>query len=385
MSARVPAALFAFLVLTVAVGSLATAGTPVPAAIGPASADQTTATPSDTIPPGTTSITVQLRADGDATWTIKTRIDASTEEDRDAFREMANRYESGQMTAPWLDKVRAAASAAEESTGRPMNITNARTSADINDTTVSLRFTWTNFAREDGDHMVVDDSFNTTRGTWLDGLTENQEFTIELPEGHAVVSAPKGAIVQNAQVHWQGPEQFEPGYMRIEYSGDGSPLTAGPDPGDRNGLIWGGFFVLGLGIVAVGAYVFSRRRGDLPTPTRRDGDGPDSPAAGVVSPDPSSDTDGQTATAGTVEPTAEEPDDIDEELLSDEERVERLLESNGGRMKQANIVRETGWSNAKVSQLLSAMEDEGAIDKLRIGRENLISFPDEDVTDLSQD
>ena len=53
-------------------------------------------------------------------------------------------------------------------------------------------------------------------------------------------------------------------------------------------------------------------------------------------------------------------------------------------MKQANIVKETGWSNAKVSQLLSAMEEDGQIDKLRIGRENLISFPDEDVTDLDE-
>jgi uncharacterized membrane protein len=53
-------------------------------------------------------------------------------------------------------------------------------------------------------------------------------------------------------------------------------------------------------------------------------------------------------------------------------------------MKQANIVKETGWSNAKVSQLLSAMEGKGRIDKLRIGRENLISFPEEDVTDLEE-
>jgi hypothetical protein len=68
----------------------------------------------------------------------------------------------------------------------------------------------------------------------------------------------------------------------------------------------------------------------------------------------------------------------DLELLSDEERVEYLLESNGGRMKQANIVSETGWSDAKVSQLLSSMADEGRVNKLRLGRENLISLPDED-------
>jgi uncharacterized membrane protein len=79
-----------------------------------------------------------------------------------------------------------------------------------------------------------------------------------------------------------------------------------------------------------------------------------------------------------------EPEGVDLDLLSDEERIEHLLERSGGRMKQANIVRETGWSNAKVSQLLSAMDEDGQINKLRIGRENLISLPDEDVTDFEE-
>jgi len=51
-------------------------------------------------------------------------------------------------------------------------------------------------------------------------------------------------------------------------------------------------------------------------------------------------------------------------------------------MKQADIVSETNWSNAKVSQLLSKMNDNDEVDKLRIGRENLITLPDEDVTDF---
>ncbi|MFC7176811.1 helix-turn-helix transcriptional regulator [Halosegnis marinus] len=78
-------------------------------------------------------------------------------------------------------------------------------------------------------------------------------------------------------------------------------------------------------------------------------------------------------------------DEPDFDLLSDEERVEYLLERNGGRMKQATIVEETGWSNAKVSQLLSAMDEAGRVNKLRIGRENLISLPGEDVAELGTD
>ncbi len=68
---------------------------------------------------------------------------------------------------------------------------------------------------------------------------------------------------------------------------------------------------------------------------------------------------------------------VDPELISDEERVMRLLKDNGGRMKQAKIVEETGWSNAKVSQLLSEMAEDDQVEKLRLGRENIISLPEE--------
>jgi predicted Rossmann fold nucleotide-binding protein DprA/Smf involved in DNA uptake len=60
--------------------------------------------------------------------------------------------------------------------------------------------------------------------------------------------------------------------------------------------------------------------------------------------------------------------------VPDEDRVVRLLEDNGGRMKQVDIVEETDWSKSKVSMLLSEMEEEGEISKLRVGRENIISL-----------
>lgn len=64
----------------------------------------------------------------------------------------------------------------------------------------------------------------------------------------------------------------------------------------------------------------------------------------------------------------------EEELMADEDRVLMLLHNNNGRMRQVNIVNETGWSKSKVSVLLSDMDEEGLISKLRVGRENLISI-----------
>ena len=68
-------------------------------------------------------------------------------------------------------------------------------------------------------------------------------------------------------------------------------------------------------------------------------------------------------------------------ILSDEEQVVALLEAGGGRMKQATIVEETEWSKSKVSMLLSDMEEVGTIEKLRLGRENVISLTEEIETE----
>jgi uncharacterized membrane protein len=68
-----------------------------------------------------------------------------------------------------------------------------------------------------------------------------------------------------------------------------------------------------------------------------------------------------------------EPSEPAEEDLSDRELVLGILDENDGRMKQARIVDGTDWSKSKVSMVLSEMEDDGEISKLRVGRENIIS------------
>jgi hypothetical protein len=64
------------------------------------------------------------------------------------------------------------------------------------------------------------------------------------------------------------------------------------------------------------------------------------------------------------------------DALSDEQRVHALVDDRGGRVRQSVIVEETGWSKSKVSRVLSEMADEGSIEKITIGRENLIAHPD---------
>ena len=86
-----------------------------------------------------------------------------------------------------------------------------------------------------------------------------------------------------------------------------------------------------------------------------------------------SDDDGPPASSAPT--PSDEADEMGTALLSDEDRVTQLLEDNGGRMKQTEIVDATEWSKSKVSMLLSEMEDDDQITKLRVGRENIISLP----------
>ena len=67
-------------------------------------------------------------------------------------------------------------------------------------------------------------------------------------------------------------------------------------------------------------------------------------------------------------------DTIPPDYLTDEDRVLLMLESNGGQLRQSDIVDQTEWSKSKVSRLLSKMEDRALVEKIAVGRENLIAL-----------
>ena len=81
-----------------------------------------------------------------------------------------------------------------------------------------------------------------------------------------------------------------------------------------------------------------------------------------------------------VDPTA---DRSFEPPIRDEERVRRLLSAHDGRLKQSQIVEATEWSKSKVSRLLSAMEDDDRITRIRLGRENLVCLRGHEPPDIN--
>ncbi len=336
---------------------------------------------------------VRLLENGDARWTVTVYEPLETERDRETFREMGERWEAQVADVDFdVDLFREYVDLAGTATGRTMSIPDesVRRNASIRNGTgvLELTFTWTNFARQDGERLVVDDAFQSPSSTWLPRLEATQRLTIRPPEGFVISDSPTG--VDNHTVQWEGPTTFQPTYFLddpLVYRADSSPPTptptptSTPTPGSPSGSdLPEGLFVgiLAAALVGGAMAVYRSKGSDLDVGAGTDG-APATPG------DDGDDPDDGVEEAAIPEPDGEDPfADVDEGLLSDDERVLRLLAANGGRMKQAAIVEETDWSNAKVSQLLSAMAEDGEVDKLRIGRENLISLPDVDVEDVEE-
>jgi len=396
-------ALLATLLVVAAVAGASVAAAGAPASAHPRAtpaAGQALAADGDrlalAVGPLRTNFTVSLRADGSARWTVATRLPLEDDADRAAFREYAESYERGDAGGPSVDPFRNAAAEAADATDREMAVGRVNRSSTLHDDSgvLRLRFTWTGFlASGDDGALVLGDAFRTPDdGTWFGSLAASQRLVIEPPENYEVSDVSQGFSysISDRRIVAEGPQTFEPGDIEVAYDPGAAPGGVVPP-----GLLVGAGAVL-LVLLAALAY----RRGGVGSDGATVGgalagagsatDAPDGDREGTAGPDdpaPASGEgrslasngrgDGATGRSDGEAAVAGRPEEPDLELLSDEERVERLLEREGGRMRQANIVSETGWSDAKVSQLLSAMADEGRVEKLRLGRENLISLADD--------
>ncbi|GAA0223372.1 helix-turn-helix transcriptional regulator [Haladaptatus pallidirubidus] len=330
-------------------------------------ADETTAN-------GTT-IRITPQPDGDARWNVSMEFVTKTENETAAFEKLGDDFENGRANVgPSQELFIRIADQMESETRREMKILDVELKYTSGNTThtLSLSFVWTNFAQVEGDKIVLRDAFLVDDGssTWLGSLTADQRLVIDSPNGYRIQNSPNYGH-SNGTITLEGPKSLNPenGEIDVTYSKTG---TGNEEPFLSTTNIVLLLLVVSSGVV--GLYVLMQRRDNEPA----DDSPADDPPATVS--EPGRDSVGEVAPGS--EPEDNEPS---VELLSDEERVERLLKRNGGRMKQAKIVAETNWSNAKVSQLLSSMDNEGRVDKLRIGRENLITLPDEDIADFDSE
>jgi hypothetical protein len=348
------------------------------------------------------SIEVRTGPDGDATWRIEYRTELGPDGNAtDAFESLAAdvRANPENYTDRFEDRIRGTVSDAQNTTDRSMTATDFGVETETSPIygIVAYTFEWSNFANATGNRIVVGDA--------IGGFVMNADTRLQFrwSEGWGPTAiAPEPGTRSDQSVRWSGADtEFGPDQPRVvlepvagatpgptttESPSTDSPTTAaGTDPGG-GGLPVGVLALLALVALAVIGVAWWGGPGDeggVPT----SGSGGDATVTGGTTGESGTATGGPEATAatGVADPDGETSDDsgdedaIDEELLSNEERVLRVLEDNGGRAKQQEVVEALDWTEAKTSQVVSGMREEGTIDGFRLGRENVLTLPDEDL------
>lgn len=352
--------------------------------------------PSELQEPPETDATVariQVLPNGTAEWslTIRMQLDSeAAEEEFAAFQEefAANRSMFvDDYREPRVDAV----SDAENLTGREMRATGFEaetgTEAVVRERGfVTYRFRWVGFAPVENGTVRAGDVFEN--GLFIE---ENGILVLESPDGYESTTVePDPDETGDGELRWNGPVSFadrrpsatfapadsqddDPGDTTDD-SPDGTTddtpgdttveATEGPeDDGSGGGLSVGTalFGTAGIAVlVGVGAFYLHRRRQHPDTD-----DTP--PSDGAV--------EGAGAAGGAE--AATDPDEMPD-LATDEDRVLAALKAEDGRMRQSELADELGWSPSKTSRVLSDMAEEGAVEKLRIGRENVIDLADDE-------
>lgn len=332
-----------------------------------------------------TSFRITVYENGSAEWLFRYEksLNESERQDFEAFAQEFNTNET-ELFVNFRTRARWLTDNGSTATGRPMNATafrrDARTEGLDPQTqslgVVEMSFRWVGFARvTDAGRVQAGDVF---RGGLYIGPDQelvyapgpNLSFVTAEPETDRIISG--ATLAESQSVTWRGERSFSDRRPRAVFAagdptpdGDTTPTATGDgtDGGTGPGLLVPMGVLLVVVLLGAGAAVAYRSGTLPPSPGSADtagGSGDAGDAGGAAS-----------ASAGT---DAAPVGVSEEELLSDEERVIDLLEDNGGRMKQVDIVDATDWSKSKVSMLLSDMEDDDQISKLRVGRENIVSL-----------
>jgi len=298
--------------------------------------------------------------DGTAEWTVEFRVRLDDENATAAFESVRDDVEANasSFTSQFATGMRRTVASAANTTGREMaleNVTVAATRERLPQEygVLTYRFTWTNFAAVDGDRLRLGDSLS---GFFLDS---ESALVLSWPAGYERQSAtPEPDATGNGSVTWRGPADFGPNEPRV---------VAAPAGGGLSTTALAGLLVVLVAAAAGGGWLYRSRSSD-------DGAAAGSTAAAAESDQGASDAETAGENAGGDRETREEPP---AELLSNEEKVIRLLEDNGGRVKQQQIAGEFDWTDAKTSQVVGNLRDEDAIETFRIGRENVVALPEE--------
>lgn len=357
MRVSVRRTLFALAVLatvSAGVGPLAPAGD---GPVGTAAAADGEIAPDDVV------VRIDVRANGTAVWQVEYRYLLTTDDRTRGFERLRDAVDGNRSA--YVSRIRgdfaALVGGAENDTGREMGVDAVSVSARRQSVpreagVVVHRFDWDGFAVANDTHVVAGDAI---RGFYVGPGTR---LVLRWPaEYRATTAVPSPDETGEREATWTGG-RFAADEPRLVFTHE-SAVADGPPTG-LLGVAGALVLVAGLG----GTVLFVRRRDGAPgTATGADAGGADGGAASAG--------DGRDASAGDAAgPTDEAPPP---ELLSNEERVLRVLNENGGRVKQQAIAAECDWGESKTSKVVTDLHEDGTVERFRLGRENVVALPEE--------
>ena len=330
---------------------------------------------------------ITVYENGTARWTFMYQRTLKNETERQQFERFADEFNnnSTELYDDFRSQARRLTSSGQNVTNRTMEAESFSKHAEVgglvndNRGIVTMSFQWTAFSSAENEYVVIGDVFQG--GLYIG---PNQSLVVHAgPQLKFESVAPNGtpsgdSLASSESVTWQGERDFTDRRPRVKFepmkgttvettqdrttaASETTPINGSQPPTGGGSPL--AMFVAAVVVLLGLAAAFAYRHGDFGSLSggANNPNGGSGGAAGAVA-------------ARQTDDGGPEPSVSDEELLTDEARVKKLLDENGGRMKQVNIVDETGWSKSKVSMLLSEMEEEGDISKLRVGRENIISL-----------
>jgi len=300
---------------------------------------------------------VDVRANGTATWRVEYHFQLTADGERESFRSLRDDIERNpsNYTAQFADRIRPSVTAAERETGREMAVGNVSVAVRRQRLAqptgiITYRFTWRRFARSNGSAIHVGDAI---RGFYVGPTTT---LTLTWPDQYrAARTLPSPDAERTHRLSWQGELGFGADEPQVLVTTAEAATATQSAPGGGSGdatpggvspvlIAVGGLL---LAVLGTGGAVAARNRGSP--------DATDEPAA-------------ETAPASSVP---------DEELLSDEERALAVVAERGGRVKQQALVDACDWTDSKASRVVSDLRENGDVEVFRLGRENVISLPEE--------
>lgn len=353
----------------------------------------------ETPEPDNTVTRIDLAANGSAVWEVQFRTRLETESEVAEYESFQSEFrnDTAAFLDPYRDRIRSVVGNADNETTRPMSAVNFTASTSIQQVprrfgVVTFQFRWENFTRADGDQLRMGDVFG---GGFFVG--SNDTLIVTAPADYRIDSVdPEPDDRTDTRVRWTGQVSFSDGRPQVVVSPDRTPTatqtptatrtttTVPPTttPDEASGEVpFVPLLAVGLGLVILAAIAYRRGAFDgFGTPNPDAGDGP--PDGGAPG-EPTS----ETATDETTSEPAGDPtngeaasDPYDAVLadirppLTDEDRVRKALAENGGRMRQSDIADRLDWSASKTSRVLSDMADDRQVEKLRVGRQNVIDL-----------